>query len=72
MSDDLRKMRLELLQRLYGKLCEITPINDGSLIARAEYHHEDEKIYTMQSMNMWGLQDHEYVFIFSGERLDSD
>ena len=33
MSDDLRKMRLELLQRLYGKLCEITPINDGSLVA---------------------------------------
>ena len=72
MSDDLRKMRLELLQRLYGKLCEITPVNDGSLVARAEYHHEDEKVYTMQSMNMWGLQDHEYVFIFSGERLDSD
>lgn len=72
MTDEHRKMRLELLQKLYGKLCEITPINDGTLIARAEYHHEDEKYYGMQSMNMWGLQDHEYVFIFSGNRLDSE
>lgn len=72
MTDNHREMRLELLQRLYGKLCKITKINDGSLVARAEYHHEDEKYYGMQSMNMWGLQDHEYVYIFSGGKLDPE
>lgn len=71
MTDGQRKMRLELLQQLYGRLCEVYPVNDGELIARAEYHHKDDEYYGISSMNMWGLQDHEIVYIFSGDVLDA-
>lgn len=72
MTDEQRRMRLELLQKLYGRLCEVYPVNDGELVARAEYHHKDDEFYGISSMNMWGLQDHEIVYIFSGSRLDSE
>ena len=65
-------MRLELLQAVYSKKCQIEKINDGDLVASAEYHHEDEKVVNISSINMWGLQDHEMVLIFSGERLDKE
>ena len=63
-------MRLELLVGIYSKVGIAEHIDDGELIARAEYHHEDEKQYGIQSMNLWGLQDHEITFIYSGGRLD--
>ena len=65
-------MRLELLQAVYSKKCQIHRVDDGDLVAIAEYHHEDEKVVNVSSINIWGLQDHEMVFIFSGERLDRE
>ena len=70
MTDARRKMRLELLQAVYSKKCQLRIIDDGDLIACAEYHHEDEKYTSVSSINLWGLQDHELIYIFSGERLD--
>ena len=70
MTDTRRKMRLELLQALYSKNCQIRRIDDGDLITCAEFHHEDEKYTSVSSINLWGLQDHELIYIFSGERLD--
>ena len=70
MTDARRKMRLELLQTVYSKKCQIRKIDDGDLIACAEYHHEDEKFTNVSNINLWGLQDHELIYIFSGERLD--
>ena len=70
--DARRNMRLELLVGIYSKIGTAERIDDGELIARAEYHHEDEKQYGIQSMNLWGLQDHEITFIYSGGRLDPE
>lgn len=71
-TDSHRTMRLELLKKVYEMTCKVSPVEEGDLVACAEYHHEDEKYFTCQSMNIWGLQDKELVYIFSGNKLSKD
>ena len=70
MNDIRRKMRLELLTKLYERYGNVSIIEDGELFACAEYFHEDEMYCVGSSMNIWGLQDKEITYFFSGSRLD--
>lgn len=68
--DSIRDMRMDILQKLYSREGEVTPMDTGSIVGRAIIHNEDEKYITPSSFNILGMQDDEVVFFASGERLD--
>jgi len=70
--DDKRDMRLEILERFYRTQCQVERIDDGHLVFRVDFRHQDAVYVGTSSANIWKLQDCETTFVFSGESLDSD
>lgn len=64
--DSLRDMRLEILEKFYQTQGEVRHVGEGSMITRADYHHQDKVYVGTNSANIWKLQDHETTYIFSG------
>ena len=67
--DSLRDMRLEILEKFYQTQGEVRHVGEGSMITRADYHHQDKVYVGTNSANIWKLQDHETTYIFSGNVL---
>ena len=70
--EQLRDMRLDILQKLYARDGDLFPMNVGDIVGRVEIHNEDEKYVMPSSFNILGMQDDEIVFFASGDRLDGD
>ena len=70
--EQLRDMRLDILQKLYARDGDLFPMDVGDIVGRVEIHNEDEKYVMPSSFNILGMQDDEIVFFASGDRLDGD
>lgn len=66
--------RSEAVERLLGSYSayyDIVPIGRGDLVARCDFHFRGEKYLLTRGVNLWSEEDHEYVYVFSGGRLDA-
>ena len=70
--DEIREMRLDILQKLYARDGDLTPMEAGDIIGRVEIHKEDEKYIMPSSFNILGMQDDEVVFFAAGDHLDKN
>lgn len=66
--EDLRG-RADLLLDRYSAYYDVARCDEGDLFARAEFHSRGEKYFLVRNVNLWSVEDHEYVFFFAGERL---
>lgn len=71
MEPDVRATVDRLIQS-YSGYYDVDPCEEGDLVARAEFHSRGEKYLLVRSVNLWSVEDHEYVFVFAGDRLDGE
>lgn len=67
--------RLDLVERImesYSVYYDVHRITDGDLVARMDFHFRGEQYMLTRRVNLWSEEDHEYVYLFSGESLDHD
>ena len=71
MEQDARAA-VDRLIRSYSGYYNVSPCDEGDLVARAEFHSRGEKYLLVRSVNLWSVEDHEYVYVFAGDRLDPE
>lgn len=63
--------RLDRILEQYSAYYDVTRIDgDGCPAATAVFHSRGEKYLLTRSVNMWSVEDHEYVFFFTVGDLD--
>lgn len=67
-ADDPGALTEALLDR-YAAYYDVERCSEGDLVARAEFHSRGEKYLLTRAVNLWSVEDHEYVFFFSGGSL---
>lgn len=62
----------DLLLESYSRYYDVERCDEDDLFARAEFHSRGEKYLLTRSVNLWSVEDHEYVYFFAGEHLDQE
>ena len=63
--------RLDRILEQYSAYYDVTRIGgDGRPAAVAVFHSRGERYLLTRTVNMWAVEDHEYVFFFSVDGLD--
>lgn len=63
--------RLDRILEPYSAYYDVTRMDrDGGPAAIAQFHSRGEKYLLTRSINMWSMEDHEYVFFFTVGDLD--
>ncbi len=65
--------RLGALERIldsYSAYYDVECSESGDFKATATFHSRGERYLLVKEINMWSEEDHEYVYFYSGERLD--
>lgn len=66
----MRQMLLEWLKASYTASYDVQPVDDGSdLKALCAYHQRDSKYVLVRKAELWGAERHEYLYLWSLERL---
>ncbi len=65
-----RETLLDRILDSYAAYYDVERVGEGDLVATAEFHLRNERYLLTRSINMWSEEDHEYVYIYSGEYLD--
>ena len=63
---------VDRLTRSYSGYYDVSPCDEGDLVARAEFHSRGEKYLLVRGVNLWSVEDHEYVYVFAGDKLDGE
>ena len=63
---------VDRLMQSYSGYYDVSPCDEGDLVARAEFHSRGEKYLLVRGVNLWSVEDHEYVYVFAGDRLDEE
>ena len=70
----MSRLRTALEQRLlsgYSAYYDITPFPEGSpLVAQCAYHSRDEQYVLVRKAKLWGIENHEYLYLYSVPILD--
>ena len=53
----------------YSTSYDVERCCDGDLVARAFFHSRGEKYLLTRSVNLWSVEDNEYVFVYAGDAL---
>ncbi len=71
MDSELREL-VDSVLRSYSVYYDVEECDEGDLVARAGFHSRGEKYLLTRSVNLWSVEDHEYVFIYAGDVLVPD
>ena len=71
MNPEIEKVVDRLLQS-YSTYYDIKTCDDRDLIAKAFFHSRGEKYLLTRSVNLWSVEDNEYVFFYAGDHLDPE
>lgn len=61
---------IDRLRKIYSCYYDIEDIGNDGLIFTAEFHSTSEKFILVKSARLWSENDNEYVYVFSGSKLD--
>ena len=64
--------RVDRLLKTYSVYYDVETCEEGDLVAKACFHSRGEKYLLTRSVNLWSVEDNEYVFVYAGDRLDPD
>ena len=57
---------LEAVLNSYRNYFDIEKVtNQGSLVAKAQFHSRTEKFVLTKSVKMWGVETNDYVYVYS-------
>ena len=62
----------EALERIYSRDYDVFRCDDSPWDLRMEYHVRCGAHILTRSLEMWSAEDHEYVYVRSGDILDAD
>lgn len=62
---------LKGLEAIYSGRYDVFQPDDSPWDLRMEYHARDSAYILTRSLEMWSAEDHEYVYVYSGDVLDS-
>ena len=63
---------VDRLLRSYSTYYDIETCDGQDLVARACFHSRGEKYILTRSVNLWSVEDNEYVFFYAGDHLDPE
>lgn len=64
---------LEAVLNSYRNYFDIEKVtNQGSLVAKAQFHSRTEKFVLTKSVKMWGVETNDYVYVYSTPFLNID
>lgn len=67
----LRQATLERLQEAYATYYDIESVDDGSALkALCAYHLRDSQYVLVKRAELWAAESHEYLYLWSLDRLD--
>ncbi len=72
MTGDVARAMMDALLDRYTAYYDVKRCSEGDLVARAEFHSRGEKYLLTRGVNLWSVEDHEYVFFFEGTSLDAE
>lgn len=72
MMDPEIRGRVDRLLETYSVYYDVETCEEGDLVAKACFHSRGEKYLLTRSVNLWSVEDNEYVFVYAGDRLDPD
>ena len=69
---DLRQKLVEHLEKVYSAYYDIDPVSDGTALqAVCAYHMRDSQYVLMKQAELWAAESHEYLYLFSMDKLDN-
>lgn len=71
MNPEIEKVVDRLLQS-YSTYYDIETCDDQDLVAKASFHSRGEKYLLTRSVNLWSVEDNEYVFVYAGDHLSRE
>lgn len=71
MDPDVRG-RVDRLLQSYSVYYDVEGCDEWDLVARASFHSRGEKYLLTRSVNLWSVEDNEYVFVYAGDHLGPD
>ena len=69
MIDRKVEAAVDRLLRAYSAYYDVERCHDGNLVAKAFFHSRGEKYLLTRSVNLWSVEDNEYVFVYAGDEL---
>ena len=72
MIDRKVEAAVDRLLRAYSAYYDVERCHDGNLVAKAFFHSRGEKYLLTRSINLWSVEDNEYVFVYAGDTLVPD
>ncbi len=70
--DPETKGLVDRLLQSYSTYYDVETCEEGDLVARACFHARGEKYLLTRSVNLWSVEDNEYVFFYAGDHLDPE
>lgn len=72
MMDPEIRGRVDRLLQSYSAYYDVEECDERDLVAKARFHSRGEKYLLTRSVNLWSVEDNEYVFIYAGDHLDPE
>ena len=72
MMDPEIRGRVDRLLQSYSAYYDVEECDERDLVAKARFHSRGEKYLLTRGVNLWSVEDHEYVFFFEGTSLDAE
>lgn len=73
MTDDGRESVIGRLEKSFSSYYDVERIDDGTELRMvASFHSRGESYLLTRSVNLWSVEDHEYVYVFSVGVLDEE
>ena len=72
MMDPEIRERVDRLLQSYSAYYDVEECDEQGLVAKARFHSRGEKYLLTRSVNLWSVEDNEYVFIYAGDHLDPE
>lgn len=72
MMDPEIRVRVDRLLQSYSAYYDVEECDERDLVAKARFHSRGEKYLLTRSVNLWSVEDNEYVFIYAGDHLDPE